>query len=50
VGRNKEEVAEHILRDRTTINEEDPELSNNLSDFKELESNLLAISSTSIFD
>ena len=33
VGRNKEEVAEHILHDRSTIiNDEEPEISDNLVD------------------
>ena len=38
VGRNKEEVAQHILHDRSTIiNDEEPEISENLVDSVEPE-------------
>jgi hypothetical protein len=47
VGKNKEEVAEHILHDRSTINE--PELSENLADFEEHGIRAVDFSSNSIF-
>ncbi len=49
VGKNKEEVAEHILHDRSTINEEEPEISENLVDSVEPEVTPLEVDN-SIFE
>ena len=35
VGKNKEEVAEHILHDRSIINDEEPELGENQIEYSE---------------
>ena len=49
VGRNKEEVAQHILHDRSTINEEVPEVSEDLVDSVEPEATPLEVDN-SIFE
>ena len=49
MGRNKEEVVQHILHDRSTINEEAPDVSEDLVDSVEPEVNPLEVDN-SIFE
>jgi hypothetical protein len=49
VGRNKEEVAEHILRDRSTINDPELSISINLPNDEQTEFSLLEVDN-SIFE
>jgi hypothetical protein len=52
VGKNQEEVAEHILHDRSSINDISPELSENLTteETEEREIRPIDVSSNSIFE